>query len=84
MKFEIGHKYNLFEDDVYIITRMSNDLIFLELLNIKGIPLAYSEHDFIKFFGYLKRIKDKCKNTRLARKLYPDAEVSECGEWIYV
>lgn len=26
----------------------------------------------------------RCKNTRLARKLYPKAEVTEDGEWIYV
>lgn len=26
----------------------------------------------------------KYKNTRLAKKMYPKARVSECGEWIYV
>ncbi len=26
----------------------------------------------------------RCKNTRLARKMYPDAKISECGEYIYV
>lgn len=37
---------------------------------------------FIDTFN--KAFKKQVKATRLARKLYPDAEVSECGEWIYV
>lgn len=41
-------------------------------------------HGSCPLYIFNEKFKAKCKNTRLARKLYPDAEVSECGEWIYV
>ncbi len=58
---------------VYIISEVRGSYYYLEEVN-----------DNVYFVERRFELLTKCKATRLAKKLYPDAEVSECGEWIYV
>ena len=82
-KFEIGYKYILFpekwKEDVYTIVDINE---FIRFSSETKSDLAYTEDQFYEFFKDIKRLKTKIKNTKLARKMYPQGE--EKGEWLYV
>ncbi len=60
----------------------------------KNIPLTGQALRYVIDFknihndGWIFYTKDleycRVKATRLAKKMYPNVEVSECGEWVYV
>lgn len=97
MKFKIGDKVELRKDSKYFFNRKpwihtdEYGTIFEVLADesnedhIYGI--LWDSSSFKRSNCFLRAIDiqyPKYKNTRLARKMFPKADISECGEWIYV
>lgn len=92
MNFKVEEKYRLFENDpkVYVVINVTyhekkvmSDIIHFNPVDSKGPRLAYNRGYLNNTnFRCLERVYDKIKATRLARKVYPNAE--EKDGWLLV
>lgn len=88
-KFKIGDKVRVTKDNTIPSgygLKKGDIVTILEVGNASedGINYTLIVSDDGNYLFDTEVIHVRCKNTRLARKLYPKANVSECGEWIYV
>lgn len=71
-------------DSLRKIKLFSNDGMDTLVVDFLYIDLDVLTNGGCSISRFTERFKKRCRNNRLAKKLYPNAEESEDGRWLYV